>query len=101
MEEHEHEPKRRRLASPPPPPAAASAPAEPLRSPICGELLSHASRAALRGSYLASGPYRHSVLQPLCREERLRGVFEEMRTHLTGTFKETDLFKVRARKPAS
>jgi hypothetical protein len=76
-------------APPPPPPP-------PLSSPIRAELLSESSRAALRAAYAAAQPFTHGVLRPLCEEARLRGAFDEMRTHLTGTFKETDLFKVRA-----
>jgi hypothetical protein len=78
-------------APPPPPPP-------PLSSPIRAELLSESSRAALRAAYAAAQPFTHGVLRPLCEEARLRGAFE-MRTHLTGTFKETDLFKVRAAAP--
>lgn len=76
------------------PSAAPAAPAE-LPSPICLELLGEPSRAALRAAYEASSPYRHGVLHPLCQDARLRGCFEEMQTHLSGTFKETDLFKAR------
>ncbi len=70
-------------------------PPQPLPSPVSAELLSDASRVALRAAYQSSGPYRHGVLQPLCEDGRLRACFAEMQTHLSGTFKETDLFKVR------
>jgi hypothetical protein len=65
-------------------------------SPICEELLSSSSRESLRASFKASQPYCHAVLSPLCHEADMRGAFDEMRTHLSGTFKETDLFKARA-----
>lgn len=41
-----------------------------------------------------SGPYMHSVLDPLCEDETMRKVHHEVTTNLTATFKETDLFKV-------
>ena len=45
-------------------------------------------------AYSASAPYPHGVLHPLCDDARARGCFEEMKENLSGTFKETDLFKV-------
>jgi hypothetical protein len=59
-------------------------------------LLTVDSRTQLHDAYESSGPYKHGVLHPLCEEASLRGCFQEMQTHLTGTFKETDLFKVSA-----
>ena len=76
-------------------PATPAAPPPQLGSPISAALLSEASRASLRAAYAAATPFTHGVLRPLCDEARLRAVFEEMRAHLSGTFKETDLFKVR------
>ena len=69
-----------------------------LPSPLNAELFAPATRAALRAAYAAAQPYPHAVLRPLCDDARLRAAFAEMRDELTGTFKETDLFK--ARRPA-
>ena len=69
-----------------------------LPSPLNAELFAPASRAALRAAYAAAQPFPHAVLRPLCDDARLRAAFAEMRDELTGTFKETDLFK--ARRPA-
>ena len=66
-----------------------------LPSPLNGELFTPASRAALRTAYAAAQPFPHAVLRPLCDDARLRAAFAEMRDELTGTFKETDLFKAR------
>jgi hypothetical protein len=77
----------------------AAAPA-PLPSPLSAELLAPASRAALRAAYAAAQPFPHAVLRPLCDDARLRAAFAEMRDELSGTFKETDLFKARPHAPA-
>jgi hypothetical protein len=50
--------------------------------------------AAAKASYAAAEPFRHGVVAPLCNDACMRAVQTEMRTHLTATFKETDLFKV-------
>ena len=63
-------------------------------APIRPGLLTVESHTQLHDAYESSGPYKHGVLHPLCEEASLRGCFEEMQAHLTGTFKETDLFKV-------
>lgn len=44
--------------------------------------------------YGRSSPYRHVYIDPACDEDRLRKVLQELETHLTLSFKETDLFKV-------
>ena len=64
-------------------------------SPLNAALFTPASRAALRAAYAAAQPFPHAVLRPLCDDARLRAAFAEMRDELTGTFKETDLFKAR------
>ena len=75
--------------------AAAAAPPPPLPSPLNAELFTTDSRAALRAAYAAAQPFPHAVLRPLCDDARLRAAFAEMRDELSGTFKETDLFKAR------
>ena len=78
--------------------AAAATPTAPppaLPLPLNAELLAPASRAALRLAYDAAQPFPHAVLRPLCDDDRLRAAFAEMRDQLSGTFKETDLFKAR------
>jgi len=72
-------------------------PGEPdsVLAPINPGLVTPESRTRLHDAYEHSGPYKHGVLRPLCDEASLRGCFEEMQAHLTGTFKETDLFKAR------
>lgn len=69
----------------------------PVLGPINLSLLTPNSRERLHDAYEHSGPYKHGVLRPLCEEASLRGCFDEMQAHLTGTFKETDLFKACAR----
>jgi len=44
--------------------------------------------------YTRSSPYRHVCIDPVCDEDRLRKVLQELEAHLTLSFKETDLFKV-------
>ena len=75
-------------------PAAGASSAALLASPILPENFSPEVVEAKKGEYAKSEPYRHGVIAPLCDDARLRKVQEEMRTHLTATFKETDLFKV-------
>jgi hypothetical protein len=81
--------KRQRREGPVEPPVTVLAPIHP-------GLVTPESRTRLHDAYQHSGPYKHGVLRPLCDEASLRGCFEEMQAHLTGTFKETDLFKARA-----
>jgi Rps23 Pro-64 3,4-dihydroxylase Tpa1-like proline 4-hydroxylase len=50
--------------------------------------------SGLRSQFLASGPYRHAVIRPLCDDAFMRGVREELVTYLGAKFKETDIFKV-------
>ena len=45
-------------------------------------------------AYARASPFPHGVVTPLCDDISLRAVQLEMRSHLTATFKETDLFKV-------
>ena len=44
--------------------------------------------------YASAQPFPHGVVTQLCDDASLRLVQQEMRVHLTATFKETDLFKV-------
>eukprot|EP00755_Sulcionema_specki_P018824 Sspe_Gene.11794::Locus_4002_Transcript_1_3_Confidence_0.500_Length_2467::g.11794::m.11794 len=39
-------------------------------------------------------PYAHAVVDPLCKQDRMAAITEEVTEKLTATFKETDLFKL-------
>ena len=51
--------------------------------------------SSIRGKYQAALPYPHAVLPTLCIREQLLAVRKELNQHVQGTFKETDLFKLR------
>mmetsp|Transcript_14009 Transcript_14009/g.46001 ORF Transcript_14009/g.46001 Transcript_14009/m.46001 type:complete len:567 (+) Transcript_14009:37-1737(+) len=63
-------------------------------SPLNAELFSEASRERQSQAFSSAKPYTHGTLSPLCADGFLREVRDELVTHLTATFKETDLFKV-------
>ena len=55
------------------------------------------SRETIRSKqleYETSSPYPHVCIDGICDDKKLRGVFEELQSHLTLSYKETDLFKV-------
>lgn len=55
------------------------------------------SRESIRSKqleYETSSPYPHVSIDGICDDKKLRGVFEELQSHLTLSYKETDLFKV-------
>eukprot|EP01041_Mallomonas_annulata_P012573 gene12573-26479_t len=64
-----------------------------LNSPLSDGLTNDASKERLKKSFSSALPYQHVVLEPLCNDERMRKVCDEVKS-FNATFKETDLFKV-------
>lgn len=66
---------------------------EELTSPLAQDLLTDVNKARLKKEFDSSIPYRNVVIEPLCLDERMRAVCEEVK-RLQATYKETDLFKL-------
>ena len=67
--------------------------ASALPNPLSPNLLSAESRKSLRQRFSISNPYNHISFDPLCQDDRMRLICEEVK-RLNATYKETDLFKL-------
>eukprot|EP00730_Choanoeca_flexa_P012969 TRINITY_DN4827_c0_g1_i1.p1 TRINITY_DN4827_c0_g1~~TRINITY_DN4827_c0_g1_i1.p1 ORF type:complete len:596 (+),score=157.51 TRINITY_DN4827_c0_g1_i1:124-1788(+) len=63
-------------------------------SPLSPQLTTPESTATYKQKYESSSPYSHCVLSPLCPDEVLQQVRDEIISNLETKFKETDLFKL-------
>lgn len=68
---------------------------DPADGAFVNNVFDKTSVAQLHTEYLASQPYKHSVLSELFEAELLQSVQNEITRELTFTEKETDIYKVR------
>lgn len=65
---------------------------EILSSPIDDSV--YAREAEIKNYHDTSGPYKHIVIDNFCTHNRMLSIFDEVKSNMNATFKETDLFKV-------
>ena len=65
-----------------------------LDSPLNTKWFNKDQSSKIRKEHDASGPYKHTVLEELCQDDRMRKIHDELTHNMKANFKETDLFKV-------